>query len=107
MAEVSRSQLYVWLDDPTFKAIYAEARQRVYESALATLQCSLESGVATLRRLSEGKDVPANVRVMAAKALVEFAVKAREQNDLAAEMEEIKQKLETYRGPYEVKSRAR
>src|SRR5262249_35112595 len=92
---IGESTLRRWLDsDQGFAETYKAARERVYESGLAFLQSSIESGVKTLREVCESETAPPQVRVGAAKSLVEMGLKARDQLELAERMKAIEMQLQ-------------
>jgi len=79
-ARVSERTLLRWLSDPPFQARYRAARRQVVEQAIAQLQRGTSEAVAALRRnLQCG--VPA-AEIAAAKAVIDFSVKAVELTDL-------------------------
>ena len=77
-AKVSKTILYEWLKQPTFKAALDEARHLLFGDGLATLKASLKEGVATLRAaLNDPLATVAN-KITAATKLIELALRSHE-----------------------------
>jgi hypothetical protein len=73
----------------SFQARYRAARRQVVEQAIAQLQQGTSEAVAALRRnLACG--VPA-AEIAAAKAVIDYSVKAIELTDLAERVEQLEQ----------------
>jgi hypothetical protein len=90
-AGIGASTLLRWLQEPSFKARYREARRQVVEAAIGRLQHVSTKAVDALERnLTCG--IPA-VEVGAAKAVLDQAVKAVEVMDLAERVEQIEQSV--------------
>lgn len=80
---VSRATLDRWLDDATFAAAYRAASRRVFETALNDLQAKTSRAVQTLCEVQEDTNAKPGERVAAARTLLDFALKGREQFELA------------------------
>jgi hypothetical protein len=90
-AGVSERTLKYWLKQPAFAAAYRAARQQVVEHAITLLQRTASLAVATLHRnLSCGK---AATEVSAAGKILEHALGAVEQFDLAQRVAELEERL--------------
>jgi hypothetical protein len=88
-AGVSERTLLRWLAESTFQARYRAARRQVVEQAIAQLQRGTSEAVDALRRnLACG--VPA-AEIAAAKAVIDYSVKAIELTDLAERVEQLEQ----------------
>lgn len=59
-----------WLADPDFAAAYAAARRDVLRQGIGALVGALPEAVRVLRETMNGADVPAQVRVSAARVVV-------------------------------------
>jgi hypothetical protein len=92
-AGISESTLARWLAEPSFRARYREARRRVVEQAISSLQRATGEAVETLRRnLTCG--VPA-AEISAAKAIVDQAFRGLEVIDLASRIEQLERGTDT------------
>jgi hypothetical protein len=90
---VSESTMLRWLADPTFQTRYRAARRRVVEQAVAQLQQGTTEAVETLRR-NLTCTIPA-AEIAAAKAVLDFSLKAIELTDLAERVEQLEQAAES------------
>ena len=81
-----------WLTDPEFVRRVQEARAKLFDKALAVLAGGLALAGKTLRKLLASPSDA--VRLGAARALFEAALKARENLDLAAQLAELQQAME-------------
>lgn len=77
-ANVALSTLMRWLNEPAFAAAYKMARGRILETTLIALQSASGQAVTTLRNVLTDETARAGEKVSAAKAIIEFALKARE-----------------------------
>lgn len=77
---IAEKTAWRWLQDPDFARSYREARRRVVEQALATIQAATTEAVETLRRNLTCQK-PA-VEVRAAESIIATAVKAVELMDV-------------------------
>lgn len=86
-AGISESTLLRWMADPPFQARYRAARRQVVELSVSRLQQATGEAVETLRRnLTCG--IPA-AEIAAAKAVIDFSIKAVELVDLAERIEAL------------------
>jgi len=96
-AGIAGSTLRGWLRDPDFQRRYRLARRQVVEQAVAGLQQATGEAVAALRRnLTSG--VPAS-EIAAAKAVIDFSLKAVELVDLAERVEQLERAAEAAAKP--------
>ena len=77
-ANIALSTLMRWLNEPSFAAAYKMARERILETTLTALQSASGQAVITLRDVLTDATARAGEKVSAAKAIIEFALKARE-----------------------------
>jgi len=91
-AGVSESTLARWMRDPTFAAAVREARRRALEQALGALSAATAEAVETLRVLlgAEGEAV----RVRAAVAILDHALRGAETQDLEERIAALEAALE-------------
>ena len=64
-------------------------RRESVSLSIARLQQSSTEAVNTLRAVAKDKQAPASARVMAAKAIIEYSIKAVEIEDLAIRLAEV------------------
>ena len=95
---VDEATLWRWLQDKEFHAAYMTIRRESVSLSIARLQQSTMEAVNTLKAIAKDKKAPSSSRVMAAKAIIEYSIKAVEIEDLAVRLAEVettlKQKLE-------------
>lgn len=88
MAEVPERTLRAWLHKPAFEAAYRAARRDAMQQAIGRLQQFSGAAAGTLVALMAAPQ-PAMVRLGAARAVLEFAIKAVEIEDLRDELERL------------------
>jgi hypothetical protein len=88
---ISESTLRRWLQNETFSRRYRRERTRVLETAVNLLRQKSLASVETLASMAESKESPANVRVTAARAVIELAIKGAEMQDLEARIDDLEQ----------------
>lgn len=96
-AQVSEATIFRWLADPAFSAAYREARSRLVETALTALQSASSEAVKTLRNTLTDPHAPPNIKVSAARAILEFSLKAREALDFEDRLERLENSLKARR----------
>jgi hypothetical protein len=79
-AGVGAQTLHRWLKLPDFQAAYREARRRVVDDAVATMQANSGKAAATILAVATNSVKDAD-RVRAAKALLDFAFRGLTQVD--------------------------
>lgn len=93
-AGVSEKTLWRWLSDPAFARAYREARSRLLESTLTTLQAASVEAVKVLQEVMNGYEVQPAARVSAARAVLDFALKGREQIELEERLRALESAVE-------------
>jgi hypothetical protein len=88
-AGVSQSTLWRWLQDRDFHTAYMTARRDTVSHAVARLQSAASEAVDTLREVLKDNATIATARVSAAKAILDYSLKAIELEDLAQRVEEL------------------
>jgi hypothetical protein len=88
-AGISESTMLRWLADPSFQARYRASRRQVVEQAVAQLQRGTSEAVETLKR-NFTSGVPA-AEIAAAKAVLDFSIKAIELTDLVERVDALEQ----------------
>jgi hypothetical protein len=94
-AGVSPATLFRWLNDPVFDQAYKAARTRLLESTLTRLQSVSADAVQTLHTTLTDPLAQAPARVSAARAILEFSLKAREQLELQDRLAALEKALLT------------
>jgi hypothetical protein len=79
---VDDATLWRWLQDKDFHAAYMTARRETVKHAIARLQQISSEAVNTLREVMKDKTAKGSERVSAAKAIIEYSMKAVEIEDL-------------------------
>lgn len=90
-ANVSESTLLRWLNDSAFQAEYAQLRRRAVENAIGRLQGAAGVAVETLVTVArdEAAAFPANVRITAARSILEYSFKGAELLDFEKRLAEL------------------
>jgi Helix-turn-helix of insertion element transposase len=86
---IDEATLWRWLQDKNFHTAYRTARRETVKHAMAWLQQISSEAVNTLREVMKDKTSKGSERVSAAKAILEFSIKAVEIEDLAHRVEEL------------------
>ena len=87
--KVDEATLWRWLQDKDFHAAYMNIRRESVSLAIARLQQASTEAVNTLKAIAKDKEASASARVMAAKAIIEYSIKAVEVEDLANRVAEL------------------
>lgn len=82
-----------YLSDPEFKAEYQRAFSGLVEAATRSAQKNLEPAVSTLRELMEDKTQNGQIRVSAARSLLEYSLKLSERVDILERLDELEKSL--------------
>ncbi|MFC1866568.1 hypothetical protein ACFL0H_00285 [Thermodesulfobacteriota bacterium] len=94
---IGETTLHRWLSDEDFQTVYRGAKKRIVSHAISRLQNATGEAVDALTEILRDKDKPPSTRVTASKAILEFAMKAVELEDLQARVDEIENTLERQR----------
>lgn len=81
-AGISEATALRWMQDPDFKASYGEAKQRMLDEVIRFLQQSMLGAVAVLRTTMLSNETRPAQRIMAARSILEFGLRAYELEDL-------------------------
>jgi hypothetical protein len=91
---VSERTIYNWLHTTKFKHALFAARRESFEQAIGLAQRAATSAVATLVKImSNPKEQAGQVRIMAAKYILDFGRSAIELNELVQKQEEMQERL--------------
>ena len=88
-ASVSETTLWRWLQDDSFRAAYMLARRESVKHAITRLQATTSDAVDTLTEIMKSSDAPYPARVTAARAVIDYALKATELEDLAERVDQL------------------
>lgn len=91
--KVAESTIYRWLGEPAFNEALRQARTRLLDTTLTRLQSASGAAVDTLRDILRDKLAPAAVKVSAARAILEFAIKGKEILETEERLAAIEQAL--------------
>ena len=83
-AGIGTRTLMRWLQMPEFQKAYRQARRDAYSQAVARLQQGTSAAATTFLKTMIDPGVPASVRLRAAEAIFNHAVKAIEIEDIEA-----------------------
>jgi len=72
-----------------------KARRESVKQGIARLQNATGEAVSVLQEVMNDKEAPRSVRVTAAKAIIEYSIKAVEIEDLAQRIEELESVMAT------------
>jgi hypothetical protein len=88
---ISESTLRRWLQNETFAQRFRRERARMLETTVNLLRQKSVAAVETLSGIAESKESPASVRVSAARAVIELAIRGAELQDLEARIDDLEQ----------------
>ena len=88
-ARITSKTLRSYLDDPEFQAEYKKAFAGLVEDATRKVQQTLDPAVAVLREIMEDSDENGQVRVSAARSVLEYGLKMTEQTDIITRLQEL------------------
>lgn len=88
---IGETTLWRWMQEKDFSEKYKEAKRQAITHATARLRQGMTVGIETLIEMAANKKTPSMARVTAAKALVEYAMKAHEMEDLQDRIERLEE----------------
>ena len=91
---INKTTLWRWLQVPDFQAAYMQARRESVKQAVARLQKYAGEAVDTLHEVMTDASAPAFARTGAAKAMLDYAMKAVELEDLAGRVALLEKMME-------------
>jgi hypothetical protein len=94
-AGIGRVTLWRWLQDEPFARAYTQARRESVRQSIARLQQVSSAAVDCLRDVMKSKDAQPAAKGSAAKAVLEFSLKAVELEDLAIRVEQVEKLLQS------------
>ena len=93
-AGITSKTLRGYLADPEFQAEYKKAFADLVEDATRKVQQTLEPAVAVLREIMEDRSENGQVRVSAARSVLEYGLKMTEQTDILTRIQELEAAME-------------
>lgn len=93
-ANITRQTGHRYLKDPVFLENYRGLRRDAMQQVTTQLQQAAVEAVDVLKEVMNNKEAPAASRVSSAKNVLDVAYRAFELDDLAEEVEKIKEQLE-------------
>lgn len=82
-----------YLSEPEFKSEYQKAFSSLVEGATRQAQKNLEPAVNTLKTLMEDKSQNGQIRVSAARSLLEYSMKLSERIDILERLDRLEESL--------------
>jgi DNA-binding MurR/RpiR family transcriptional regulator len=90
---IAEATIFRWLQDPGFQKTYREAKRQLVNTAIARLQKITGEAVEALRQVMNDLQTPPSSRVMAARTVLEMAIRAVEIEGLEARVEDLENRL--------------
>ena len=91
---VAPNTLLKWIKDREFATTYRQARSAAVGQAIARLQKTTGAAVTTLQRLMVEAGTPAAVKARVTQAILEFAIRGVEIEDIEARLTELERAAE-------------
>jgi len=86
---IDDATLWRWLQDKDFHNAYRTARRESVSQSIARLQQASSEAVNTLREVMRDKTAKGSERVSAAKAIIEYSIKAVEIEDMSERLAQV------------------
>jgi catalase (peroxidase I) len=90
---ISPRTLSRYLSDPAFKAEYQKAFNGLVERATRQAQRNLTPAVSTLQEIMQDPEQNGQVRVSAARSLLEYSMKLSERVDILERLDELEEAM--------------
>ena len=98
VCKIGETTIWRWLAEPAFSEAYRGARWRLLESTLTQLQSASGDAVATLKAVMKDEEAPHSAKVSAARAILEFSLRGREELETEQRLSAIEQALKLQAG---------
>jgi hypothetical protein len=98
-AGVGETTIFRWLNDPAFSAAYRETRSRLLETTLTSLQAASGDAVDALRKVLKNTKARPGEKVSAARAILEYSLKAREVLEVEERLRALEDRLSQQQQP--------
>jgi hypothetical protein len=95
-ADVGRTTVYRKLENPNFRRLVAEYRDRLIATALGRIADNLTRGADVLAQMLDSPEP--HIRIRAARALFSLGIKLRDSVDLTMRMREVELELARKQG---------
>lgn len=92
-AGISEPTLWRYMKEKEFARRLSEARREVLAHVVARLQQAASDAVAVLQEVMMKGDAPAAARITAARAVIDYSLRAHEDDDLRARIDELEEYL--------------
>ena len=100
-AGITTRTLQNYLSDPEFQREYQKALSGLISEAAAQAKQSLSPALSTLKEVMTDTEQNGQIRVSAARSLLEFGMKLTEQADILARLQELETAMEgVHNGKY-------
>jgi hypothetical protein len=93
VAGIGQATIFRWMQDPQFRRSYRQARSRLVELAISQVQKACGEAVLVLQGIMNNEKLSPGPRVNSAKAILDFAMKGAELEDLKERIEKLEEKL--------------
>lgn len=94
-AGIAKRTLLRWLKEPSFQALYQNAKNELLRAATTKLRAKAGEAVNTLASVAGDTDAPSGARVMAAVQIVRLSLDAEAQETLEARIRALEQQAES------------
>ncbi|GIP55207.1 hypothetical protein [Paenibacillus vini] len=94
VAGIGETTLRRWMQDNSFQEAYRGAKRQAVGQAISRIQQSSVKAVETLEGVMDNSKAPAMARVMAAKTVLDTAIKAVELEEIEARLTELERRSE-------------
>lgn len=88
-AGITSKTLRSYLDDPEFQCEYRKAFDGLVRDATRKAQQTLDPAIAVLREIMENGDENGQVRVSAARSVLEYGLRLTEATDILSRLQEL------------------
>jgi transposase-like protein len=95
---VTATTLWRWRQLPAFKAALTTAKRSILGNTATKLVLEVDNSIDALTALRDDLEAPANVRLAAAKSIIEYAYSHVESAELASDLAEIKEHIKNANG---------
>ncbi|HEX2948937.1 MAG TPA: hypothetical protein VHV83_05125 [Armatimonadota bacterium] len=90
---IGTATLSRWMRQPAFLREYLATRREMLSHATGLMSQACHEAVGTLREVMNDRELPANARVAAARAILDAAQKSLELDDLAVRLSDLETKM--------------
>lgn len=91
--DIAEATLFRWLQDHNFQQVLRGAKRQVVQQAVSRLQQVSCEAVETLLEIASDREKPASARLGAARAILDYAIKGVEYEDLLTRIEALENHL--------------